>query len=158
MKRAPLVLMALNWLVWGGLAYMGWDLLQSVAARHVAGSPSAGQFGYYVALPSGGGNYGQRPYSTNVYKVTDLTRPAIVVESGAYPQAIGFDINAGFLYAQNRDFPLIVFNSTGLKLKEYKLAPRGGGSTQQFLVDPEGRKLLVLTEKSVDSIELPGKE
>jgi hypothetical protein len=111
--------------------------------------------GYYVALPSGGGNYGGRPYSTNIYKVTDLSTPTIVVESGAYPEALGFDIKAGLLYAQNHEFPLIVFGPTGLKHKEYKLARRGGGSAQQFLVDPAGRTLLVLTEKSLDLVQLP---
>ena len=41
--------------------------------------------GYYVALPSGGGNYGEKPYSTRVYEITDLSKPAIVLHSGALP-------------------------------------------------------------------------
>jgi len=111
--------------------------------------------GFYVALPSGGGNYGGKPYSTRIYKITNLSTPAITVQSGAYPQTLGFDMKAGLIYAQNHQFPLIVFLPTGLKQRESKLGFRGSPSVKQFLVYPEGRKLLVLTEANLALVELP---
>jgi hypothetical protein len=43
MKKAPLILMALNGLVWGGI--------KSIEAQHAAGYPNSGQIGNYLALP-----------------------------------------------------------------------------------------------------------
>ena len=51
MKRLPLVLMALNALVWGALSWMGWDGIKYVESQHVAGFPSTGQIGYYLVFP-----------------------------------------------------------------------------------------------------------
>ncbi len=51
MKTAPLVLMALNGLVWGGLSWMGWDTISYRASQHVAAHPNASQIGYYLAVP-----------------------------------------------------------------------------------------------------------
>jgi len=117
--------------------------------------------GYYVALPSGGGN-GARPYSTNVYKVNKLATPEIVIESGPYPQALGFDTKAGYLYAQNMEHPLIVFLPSGLKHKEYaSLGGRRSGpgnSARQFAVHPDGGKLLLLTDSDLYFVELPAQE
>lgn len=111
--------------------------------------------GYYVALPSGGGNYNSKPYSTHIYKITDLSKPMITVQSGAYPQTLGFDMKAGLIYAQNFEYPLIVFLPSGLKQKEYKLGPAAGRSTNQFLAHPEGRKLFLLTDRRFSFVELP---
>jgi hypothetical protein len=65
------------------------------------------------------------------------------VASGAYPRAVGFDPKAGLIYAQNFQNQLIIYDPSGIKIKEFKLGP--GGDVKQFLVHPEGRKLLVLT-------------
>lgn len=51
MKKAPIVLMALNAFVWGGLSWAGWDGVRSIEAQHVAGYPNSGQIGYYLAAP-----------------------------------------------------------------------------------------------------------
>ena len=51
MKKTPLVLMALNILVWGGLSWMGWGLIRSADARHAAGHPTLGQIEYYLVIP-----------------------------------------------------------------------------------------------------------
>lgn len=51
MKKAPVVLMALNGFVWGGLSWMGWDGIKGIAAQHAAGYPNTGQIGYYLATP-----------------------------------------------------------------------------------------------------------
>jgi hypothetical protein len=111
---------------------------------------------FYVALPSGGGNRGRRRYSTNIYKVSNLGVPEVVVESGAYPQALGIDVKAGLIYAQNIDTPLIVFRSTGLKAKEFKLPGFGrGASIKQFAVRPDGGKFLLLSDAALDFIEVP---
>jgi hypothetical protein len=49
MKKAPLVLMALNGLAWGGLVWMGFDGEKGVEAR--VGSVALGQVEYYVMIP-----------------------------------------------------------------------------------------------------------
>ena len=45
------VLTAINVLIWGGLAWIGWDLLQGVKSQQVAGYPNSGQFAYYLYTP-----------------------------------------------------------------------------------------------------------
>jgi hypothetical protein len=118
--------------------------------------------GRYVCLPSGGGNYGSgqpghprvASYSTYVYEAGTLSRPAFTVESGAYPQAAGFDTKAGLVYAQNYDSSLIVFTANGIKLKEYKFG-RGGRDVRQFLVHPDGGKLIVHAGEALYFVEVP---
>jgi DNA-binding beta-propeller fold protein YncE len=109
----------------------------------------------YVCLPSGGGNYGAGSYSTFIYRVNDLARPQISLASGAYPRAVGFDPKGGYVYAQNHQHQLIIFNPAGIKLKEQKLGQ--SSDVKQFLVHPEGRKLLVLTDDKLYSVQVkPG--
>src|SRR5262249_30750686 len=80
--------------------------------------------GKHVCLPSGGGNTrGLKghpeigTYSTYVYPVGMLNKPAFVLEAGAYPTAVGFDPAAMLVYTQNAEFPLIAFSMTGIKKK-----------------------------------------
>ena len=51
MKKAPLVLMALNGLAWGGLSWMGWEGIKYIESQHATGYPNTGQIGYYLAAP-----------------------------------------------------------------------------------------------------------
>jgi S1-C subfamily serine protease len=116
----------------------------------------------FVCLPCGGGNYNQLglkdhpevgTYSTYVYPVTNLNKPAFTLAQGPYPMAVGFDPKAGLVYGQNLDHQLIVFGGAGVKLKEYQL--NNGREVRQFLVHPAGRKLLVLTDAKLSYVELP---
>jgi hypothetical protein len=118
--------------------------------------------GYYVAMPCGAGNsrrVANHPpligYGTFVYKITRLSKPEIVVVSGAYPQALGFDTKAGYLLAQNHDKPLILFKPNGAKHKEYDLPGAAGHGTRQFLVHPDGGKVIVVNSAIVDLVEFP---
>jgi S1-C subfamily serine protease len=113
----------------------------------------------HVAAPSGGGNYGGNkdhpevgPYHTFIYPITDLHKPAVAIKQGAYPLAIGVDNKAGLIYAHNFEFQFIVFTDGGLKQKEHKL---GQGGVRQFLVHPNGRKVLVLGDSQMWCVELP---
>jgi hypothetical protein len=115
----------------------------------------------HVALLSGGGNREDvpghppiGPYGTYIYRVADLMKPTAVVNQGAYPCALGFDVAAGRLYSQNHDRQLITFEPDGTKLKEYALAP--SERVAQLLVHPRGHRLLVRTDKRVYWVELPG--
>ncbi len=101
----------------------------------------------YVCLPSGGGNYGAGTYTTFIYSVTNLSQPQIMVTSGAYPRAMGFDPKAGLIYAQNHDKQLLIYDPSGVRLKEFNLGPTG--EVKQFLVHPDGRKVLVLTDRKL---------
>jgi len=105
----------------------------------------------YVAVPSGGGN--GKGYTTYVYLVTDLHKRAIEIEGGAYPHALAFDKEAGLIYSHDSDIELKTFSAGGLLKKKYNLSRERGG-TRQFLVHPDGHKLLVLYEK-LTLVELP---
>jgi len=51
MRRSTLILLALNVLVWGGLAVVGYQGVQSIVQQHAPGYPSSGQIDYYVVAP-----------------------------------------------------------------------------------------------------------
>jgi S1-C subfamily serine protease len=107
----------------------------------------------YVCLPSGGGNAGN--YSTLIYPVTDLAGPRLAVTAGGYPRALGFDPRAGLIYAQNFSHQLIIFDPSGIKIKEYALGQPGqAGQVKQMLVHPDGRKLLVLCERKLFAVQV----
>src|SRR5262249_19211165 len=117
--------------------------------------------GKYMCAPCGGGNYpGLKnhpqvtPYSTYIYPVDNLNKPAFVLKQGAYPLAVGFDGKAGLAYTQNFQQQMIVFTDTGMKLKEYRL---DCGNPRQYLVHPEGRKLLVLGDTKLLLVTLAAK-
>jgi S1-C subfamily serine protease len=117
--------------------------------------------GAFVCAPSGGGNYpGLRnhpqvgTYSTYIYPVQNLNKPAFAIHQGAYPVAVGFDAKAGLVYTQNHERQLIVFTNKGIKLKEYQLYC---GEPRQYLVHPQGRKVLMLTNSELLLVTLPEK-
>jgi CHAT domain-containing protein/Tfp pilus assembly protein PilF len=124
--------------------------------------------GTFVCAPSGGGNIGAGEYSTFVYSTDDLKKPALTIASGRFPLAIGFDVGAGLLYAQNLQTALIVFDFKGNKLREFaqdKDKVGIGPELCQFLVHPKGRQFLYLVNPAVGSqspakvfaVELPPK-
>jgi hypothetical protein len=49
LKKAPLILMAFNGIVWSGLVWMGFDGEKGVEAR--TGAVALGQVEYYVVIP-----------------------------------------------------------------------------------------------------------
>jgi S1-C subfamily serine protease len=114
----------------------------------------------YVCLAAGGGN-GKHPdhpdvgpYGTFIYPVTNLRKPAFGIRQGAYPRAVGFDPKAEVVYAQNHEKQLLIFSYTGLLRQQHELGPRNHGTTQ-FLVHPEGHRVLVLTSERLYAVELP---
>jgi hypothetical protein len=109
----------------------------------------------YVCLPSGGGNYGLG-YATYVYAVANLKKAEFTVESGAHPQAIGFDPAGAWVYAQGGDKSLMLFSFTGVKKKEYKIGD--AHRIKQFLPHPDGNKLLLFTESKLWAVEVPKKD
>ena len=115
----------------------------------------------HVCLPSGAGNSRNLPnhpaistYTTYVYPVTDLQRPAFTLHSGHYPRAVAFDIRGDLIYAQNFDNQLVIFSVAGRKLAEHALGERGN-QTNAFLVHPEGRRVIVQTEERLYYVEVP---
>jgi hypothetical protein len=90
-------------------------------------------------------------YPTFIYPVKNLKKPDSALELGGYPEVVGFDPAAKLIYAQNADFPLIVCSATGLKQKEYRL--KNVRDVRQYLVHPDGRKLLLLAGGQLTWIE-----
>jgi hypothetical protein len=130
------------------------DKARSVALEQSSARiASAGQGIYvspdsqHVAMPSGGGN-------TSVYPVSDLTKPAFTVPSGAHPGLIAFDPKAELVYGHNETNDLVVFNAEGIKQQAYKLAAAGEEPTQ-LAVHPDGYRLLMLTKTKLLFVELP---
>lgn len=86
MKKMPLVLMALNGAVWGGLSAMGWNLIKYAIGRNIAGFPNTGQLGYYLVTPLimltaslvPGALLGQTRYSAGANVWCSLTLVAVV--------------------------------------------------------------------------------
>jgi hypothetical protein len=90
--------------------------------------------------------------STYVYPVTNINKPAFTLKHDARPGLVGFDPVAQQVYAHSFDAPLVVFSTNGIKKKEYPF--RAGSILWQYLVHPEGRKLLLLSGETLDWLEL----
>jgi hypothetical protein len=109
--------------------------------------------GDYMCAPAEGGNTLNgvpaewNEYHTYVFASKNLKEPVLKLETGMYPHAIGFDNKSGLIYAQSLRQWLIVYDTKGTKLKEFRLGERVGDpkrTVRQFLVHPDGRKLVVL--------------
>ena len=132
------------------------EIVYEQASERIASNPSRVEVSAdskYVALPSGGGN-GKRGYTTYVYKVSNVLKEVVEINGGAYPQALALDKPAGLIYSQGGGFELSTFSPNGEIQKKYDLDRRGSG-TEQILVHPEGRKILVLHSRGITFVELP---
>ncbi len=135
--------------------------------QNVFMQPVVSADGKLVCNPCGGGNMAikawkeRTSYSTLVFAVGNLAEPVVVLKTGAYPRAVGFDTAAGLIYAQNFEHQLIVMDRDGSKLKSYKVG-EAGNDVIQLLPHPDGRKLIMLTAdfrtgQSLHAVELPAK-
>jgi len=61
-----------------------------------------------------------------------------------------FVLTISLFYAQNHE--MLIFDPVGVRLKEFTLGPTG--DVKQFLVHPDGRKVLILTEKKLYYVEI----
>jgi hypothetical protein len=108
----------------------------------------------FVCQPAGGGNPDAGgSYRTIVFPIDTFSKKECILEPGAYPKPVGWDPVANLIYTGNGGTGLIVFSTTGIKKKEYKI----GKSTQQrqYLAHPEGYKVLILTQEKLLFAELP---
>jgi hypothetical protein len=120
----------------------------------------------HVCLPTGGGNYRQLlkdhptigANTTYVYPITNINKPEFTVAQGDSAEAMGFDPKGGLVYAETFNKQLMVFDAKGTKQKEYQLGNGVPAAPRQFLVHPEGRKLLVLADHKLSWVELPKKD
>lgn len=111
----------------------------------------------FVAVPSGGGNskadnHPKVSYGTYIYEVANLRSPRLAVSTGAYPQAIGFDVRANLMYGQNHDTALIVLSAGGMIKSKYSLG--GRADTRVILPHPDGYGACALTESQVVFFDL----
>ncbi len=103
----------------------------------------------FVSAPSGGGNVGAGEYSTFVYSSDNLKKPVCTIASGFFPLAVGFDVKAGLIYAQNLKCAVMVFDTKGAKIGEIEKLG-GGPQVIEFLVHPAGGQVLVLSNPGSD--------
>jgi hypothetical protein len=52
MRTAANILVGFVCVLWGGLLWIGINLIEGVAARHVPGYPNSGQIFYYIGVPA----------------------------------------------------------------------------------------------------------
>jgi hypothetical protein len=114
----------------------------------------------YVAMPCKNGNAtlpGQprTDFATYVFKITDLQKPVMTIESGNSPRLLAFDFPARQIYAQNNQKQLIVYSPAGDKIKDYVFNRDKDATSQKFLVHPTGRCLMILTGGKLDWVTLP---
>jgi hypothetical protein len=50
-KLLPLILPAINGIVWGGFAWMGWGGIKYIESQHAPGYPNSGQILLYAIFP-----------------------------------------------------------------------------------------------------------
>lgn len=123
----------------------------------------------YICLPSVGGNhasaidpppgsprapYPPPPNPIFIYKSTHLSFPVMTIGAGMFPKALAVDVKGGWVYAHGGGKQLVVFDSHGLKLKEFNF---GMGDTRQFLVHPDGGKFVMLTMTALHAVTMPPK-
>ena len=110
-----------------------------------------------VAVPSGGGNskaekHPKVNYGTYIYEVNNLSSPRLAVSTGAYPQAIAFDVKANLIYAQNRETALMVLSAGGSVKSKFKLD--GRADSRVIVPHPDGFAACVLTESQLVYFDL----
>jgi hypothetical protein len=109
--------------------------------------------GKRVCLPAGGGNGGPG-YTTYIYDATSLIRPEMVLRTGAYPRVVGFDPAAEFIYAQNAETSLLVFDTAGQLRGAYNFTDRGD-ETNVLVASPAGWRLFMASGNRSGIVELP---
>ena len=120
------------------------QLIHGVWTIHWSGLPYTATLsgdGNFVCVPGAGGNADE----TAVFPAANLSAPAYTLAHGPKPTSVGFDPAAMAVYAQNAKAGLIVCDAMGAKKMDYILSATPVGDVQQYLVHPEGKKLLVLT-------------
>ncbi len=99
-----------------------------------------------VCLP--GGNY-----VTPIFLTASLTRPVCTLKLVPGPNMVAFDPVSGWIYANSGGHELVLFTPQGVMTQRYKLRKNSFG-VRQYLVHPDGGKLLVLMNPKPYWIEL----
>jgi hypothetical protein len=100
---------------------------------------------------------------TPIYPVAGaFPRRHCLLEASRTRLAIGFDPKADCIYTQNYDKPgnacqLVVFTYDGVKKKEFKWG-EVDEIVYQYLVHPDGRRVIVLSNHGVYAVELPNEK
>jgi hypothetical protein len=144
----------------GGLTYT--DNTPKIGSGSLGAGIQISPDSKYVCLPTGNGNVKDLkghpaigPYSTYVYPASSLGKAAFALEQGAYPTTVGFDPVAGRIYAQNTSFTFMVYGMDGMKKKDYRIGSGRREFVRQYLVHPDGGKVLVLVDEELQWVELP---
>ncbi len=104
----------------------------------------------YVALPSGGGNDGvaglpRSGYNTYLFETKNLKENTRSLPTGAYPRSIGWDAKNQWVYAQDFDYQLKVFNNqTGVLHSQHALSTRGNDGVR-YTSHPDGKGRVLCT-------------
>jgi hypothetical protein len=112
--------------------------------------------GMLVTQNAGAGNLGVGPdpgkaHCTRILRVTALKQDHCVLDLGGVTMPVGFDPKANLIYSGNDKTSLMVFTYQGVKQKEYKV---GKGDVRQYLVHPDGKKLVLFQTEQVSFVEL----
>jgi hypothetical protein len=120
----------------------------------------------YVCMAAPTGNYPLNPddnvglFIVHIFKTGDLRSAAFSANIGEAPRTIGFDPQAGYVFAHNNDKQFMEFAKNGARTLEMNLPgdDRLATEPRQFLAHPAGFRLLIRAEHTIYQIDLPQDE
>ncbi|OWK43913.1 hypothetical protein [Fimbriiglobus ruber] len=110
----------------------------------------------FVCLPNAYNLFQGQEFVTPVYPVDSFGKYECILDSGQFPQAVGIDPKADYIYAQNSQHEFLLYTFAGIKKNEYQLYTPPA-SVWQFLVHPAGHQIVMLSNKGIDLIKVPKK-
>ncbi|MEM9347525.1 MAG: hypothetical protein AAGB26_12995 [Planctomycetota bacterium] len=110
--------------------------------------------GNWVALSAGGG-IRRGGYAIGLFNTDKLDTPSLILQTGAYPGCVEWDLKTGNIFANNHD-ELLVCNPRGHPIKT--IARMRGNRCQQIISLPIGDRFIMWTEQNISIWDLqPGR-
>jgi len=101
--------------------------------------------GQWLARPAGGG-LAQGPYAIPLFRADELNEPALIIQTGAYPEAVDWDLTTGKIISQCSG-EMLIFSPRGRI--EQRLAQAGRGDVYQIAALPIGNRFILWTSDAI---------
>jgi hypothetical protein len=151
---------------WGGVIHR--YEVNGVKLDHMQASKIIGGGGFYlqvspdsawVCLPCPlGSTVIGHPNDVAVLKAANLNDPAMpFIENGAHPQVVGFDPVTKLIYLDDDQWDLIAVTSKGVPIpdQKWKWRDKPTDRVQQYLVHPEGGRLIIVVSGKLVPFDVP---
>ncbi len=95
--------------------------------------------------------------ASTILDMKDFSKPVVSISTELPDRVLAFDPVAGYIYSNDRDFHLVVFDSKGARIKDYLSSKdiEDESKVRQILVHPEGHRAVLLTHRMIYWVELP---